>query len=100
MGTGFAVASRMICGINIQLRRRVDGAACPRFSTNCFTDCSFWKVGPRTLLLLMDKLENIVAANRAVWKEAVHRILFVFENFEYRVQLCEDHQAQMKRHEI
>ena len=91
----------MICGINIiQLRQRVDGAASPRFSTNCYTRDSFWRIRRRTLLLLMYELENIVAANRAVWKETVHRILFVFENFEYRVQFCEDHQAQMKRHEI
>ncbi len=35
MVTGFAVPSRVICGINIiQPRRRVDGAACQRFSTS------------------------------------------------------------------
>ncbi len=46
--------------------------------------------------LVPDPFENIVVANRAVRKEAVHRILLVGENVENRVQLSEDHQAQMK----
>src|ERR1700722_11121083 len=36
-------------------------------------------------------------ANGAVRKETVYGILFVRKYFEYRVQLCEDHQAQMRR---
>src|ERR1700722_4552547 len=38
--------------------------------------------------------------NGAVRKEAVHRILLVCENLEYRVQLCADRQAQMNRPDI
>jgi hypothetical protein len=57
---------------------------------------SFRKIGRLTLSLFLNPFENIVVANRAVRKEAVHRILLLGENFENRVQLSEDHQAQMK----
>jgi hypothetical protein len=48
---------------------------------------SFRKIGRLTLSLFLNPFENIVVANRAVRKEAVHRILLLCENFEYRVQL-------------
>src|ERR1700729_181614 len=51
----------------------------------------------RTFFLLLNPLENIVVANRAVRKEAVYGILFVCEDLEYRIQLCDGHQAQMER---
>jgi hypothetical protein len=57
---------------------------------------SFRKIGRLTLSLFLNPFENIVVPNRAVRKEAVHRILLHCENFENRVRLSEDHQAQMK----
>src|SRR4029077_7960528 len=57
---------------------------------------SFRKVGRLTPSLFLNPFENIVVANGAVRKEAVHRILLLYKNFEFSVQLSEDHQAHMK----
>src|SRR5271157_385946 len=56
--------------------------------------------GRRRPFLLLDECENIEVASRAVREKAVHGILLVCENFEYRVQLCQDHQIYMERAEM
>jgi len=42
-------------------------------------------LGPPTLLLALNPLENVVVANSAARKKAVHCILLVCEDFEYRI---------------
>src|SRR5277367_3618931 len=44
-----------------------------------------WNLGPPTLLLALNPLENVVVANGAARKKAVHCILLVCEDFEYRI---------------
>src|SRR5271169_960817 len=102
MVTGFTVPSRVICRVNIiQLCRRVDGAACHRFSTRLWSmrtmkkakpsdrppkDIDEYLAGvPEPARTTLNKVRAVIRA--AVPPEATEAISYRMPTFKYKGSL-------------
>ena len=103
MVTGFTVPSRVICRINIiQLRRRVDGAACHPFSTRLYeqvydeksqspliarrrTSTNTSQVSPEPARTTLNKVRAVIRS--AVPPEATEAISYGIPTFKYEGSL-------------